>query len=88
VIALALSRRGFVSASMVAGGGLLFSLRAGAASTGTLTAFVRILPDNRVVIGAKNAEVGQGAKTMLPMLIAEELDVDWAQVTIEQTHAA
>ena len=88
MIALALSRRGFVSASMVAGGGLLFSLRAGAASTGTLTAFVRILPDNRVVIGAKNAEVGQGAKTMLPMLIAEELDVDWAQVTIEQTHAA
>jgi isoquinoline 1-oxidoreductase beta subunit len=85
--ALALSRRDFVSASMLAGGGLLFSLRAEAASTGTLTAFVRILPDNRVVIGAKNAEVGQGAKTMLPMLIAEELDVDWAQVTIEQTHA-
>ncbi|MDE0947895.1 MAG: molybdopterin-dependent oxidoreductase, partial [Sphingobium sp.] len=87
-----LSRRGFISASLLAGGGLLFDLHVpvAQAADGTpviLNAFIRILPDNRVIIGAKNAEVGQGAKTMLPMMIAEELDVDWAQVSVEQTHA-
>lgn len=90
--AASLSRRSFVTASLLAGGGVLFDLRmplarAAETSPAILTAFVRILPDNRFIIGAKNAEIGQGAKTMLPMLIAEELDVDWNQVTIEQTHA-
>ncbi len=92
--AMALSRRRFVGASLLAGGGLLFELSVPCAAQTTgappalpLTAFIRVLPGNRFVIGGKNAEIGQGANTMLAMMIAEEFDVDWDQVTVEQTHA-
>jgi isoquinoline 1-oxidoreductase subunit beta len=91
------SRRTFLKASATAAGGLMLSFTlpawveaatSGLAATGngaaSLNAFVRIAPDNTVTIMAKNPEIGQGVKTMLPMLIAEELDVDWSQVRIEQ----
>jgi isoquinoline 1-oxidoreductase subunit beta len=89
---IALSRRSFLKVGAAAGGGLLLTarfgvLRAAAAAPGQpgmLNAFVRIAPDGIVTIMAKNPEIGQGVKTMLPMLIAEELDADWKNVRIEQ----
>ena len=49
-----------------------------------LSGFVRIARDNRVVIGARGCETGQGVITSLPMIIAEELDVSWQQVQVVQ----
>jgi len=92
------SRRDFLKVSAAAGGGLLLSFALpslskaaamGHAEEGTtvLNAYVCIAADNTVTIMSKNPEIGQGIKTMLPMLIAEELDVDWSQVHVEQALA-
>jgi isoquinoline 1-oxidoreductase beta subunit len=89
---LRVSRRQFFRVSAIAGGGLLLAtyidpfgaLAADAAVDFTPNAFIRITPDGIVTIIAKNPEIGQGVKTMLPMLIADELDVDWKNVRIEQ----
>jgi isoquinoline 1-oxidoreductase beta subunit len=88
------TRRDFLRVSAIAGGGILLAsyidplsaseVGSGAAADASLNAYIRLTPDGIVTIIAKNPEVGQGVKTMLPMLIAEELDVEWKNVRIQQ----
>jgi isoquinoline 1-oxidoreductase subunit beta len=91
------SRRSFLVASAAAGGGLLinFSIRGfvdaaeaaagkSAAKVYVLNAYVKIEPNDTVTIMAANPEIGQGVKTSMPMIVAEELDADWSKVVTEQ----
>jgi CO/xanthine dehydrogenase Mo-binding subunit len=87
------SRRTFLVAGAAAGGGLLLGFYlpqrviAEAATAGTdvfgPNAFVRIRPDNSVTLVMPQVEMGQGTYTSMSMLIAEELEVDLVQVTLE-----
>ena len=87
-----LSRRTFLQAGAAAGGGLMLSLRlpfasdeAEAADTDRFVpnAFIRIDGDGQIVLTMPYVEMGQGTYTSIPMLIAEELEVDLKQVHLE-----
>jgi isoquinoline 1-oxidoreductase beta subunit len=99
MIATRIDRRFFLRVSAVSGGGFMLACHmpffsdvlAGQAAapqppapTFLPTAFIRVNSDGLVTITAKNPEIGQGVKTHLPMIIAEEFDVDWKDVRIEQ----
>src|SRR3569833_779748 len=90
--AMKISRRCFLQMTAVAGGGFMLGLydRPWAKTQGisrpalTPQAFIRIAQDGTVTILARGPEIGQGVRTMLPMLIAEELDADWGKVRVDQ----
>src|ERR1700757_3063829 len=91
-----MDRRSFLKASAVAGGGVLFGLYAeprakaqqgrGPQGPPDPHNYIAVAADGTVTITAKNPEVGQGVRNMLPMLIAEELDVDWKNVKVVQAN--
>jgi isoquinoline 1-oxidoreductase beta subunit len=94
----AIDRRTFLLRSALAGGGLVlgFYLRGSARAADAVvkvdaanaggefapSAFIRIAPDGTVTLFAARPEIGQGIKTSLPMIIAEELGVDWKRVKV------
>jgi len=91
-----INRRSFLKVSALGTGGVMLSLylepKAEAQGRGgppppppNPHTYIMVAPDGTVTIMAKNPELGQGVQTMLPMLIADELDVDWKNVRIEQT---
>ena len=94
------TRRAFIGAGALVGGGLVLGV-AGAAlaparhglrsddaeSAGELTTWILVTPDNFVTVLVPHCEMGQGAQTALAMMAAEELDAAWSQVRVEQAPA-
>lgn len=96
------SRRNFLKAGAVVGGGLVIGFvipgakrfafaqpeAAAALAPFVPNAFLRIGADDSVTVLSSHSEMGQGIWTTLPMLIAEELDADWSKIKVEHAPAA
>ena len=92
------SRRSFLKSSALASGGMIigFNLFTACKSDAKppidlsklnyndFNAFIKISPEGKVTIFSPNPEIGQGVKTSMPMLIAEELEVAWSDVYVDQ----
>lgn len=89
------NRRSFFKVSMAAGGGVIFGFNWLAGCTTDdrlnapsewfdLNAYIKIGDNGQVTIMSANPEIGQNVKTAMPMVVAEELDVSWDQVVVEQ----
>src|SRR5258708_35261115 len=87
-----LSRREFVAVGVAAGAGLVvgFYLPHGGSKSKAFSpnAYLRITPDNKITIVVARSEMGQGVRTALPMILAEELEADWKEIEIEQAGAS
>ena len=94
------TRRAFIGAGTVAGGGFLLGaagfafspsrhslVSADAAGKGQLTTWITITPDNLITILIPHCEMGQGTPTALAMMAAEELEADWSLVRVEEAPA-
>src|SRR5215468_2555216 len=91
-----LDRRSFIKFTALAGGGLMVGVYAepeifaqqrgggGAPAPVNPNVYITVHQDNTFTVIAKNPETGQGMRNALPMLIADELDVDWKQVKVQQ----
>ncbi|MGB5687676.1 MAG: molybdopterin cofactor-binding domain-containing protein, partial [Woeseiaceae bacterium] len=82
------NRREFIVMGIGVAGSLVIGLPAVASTEGDrermIGFFVQIDADGNVVIGSNQPEIGQGIRTALPMLVAEELDADWSKVSVRQ----
>jgi isoquinoline 1-oxidoreductase beta subunit len=92
------SRRDFLRTGLLAGGGLILALQLPSIAKGqgpgdkngpfALNAFVRVGSDDTVTVVVNHSEMGQGAYTTIPMIVADELDAAWAKVHFEAAPVA
>lgn len=100
IIMSKLTRRAFLTAGLIVGGGLIVgvAIRPGHRTPKLakfmqhddevlINAWVKLLPDNSVTVIVSHAEMGQGAQSALAIMLADEMDVDWDSVTIEEAPA-
>jgi len=88
-----MDRRSFLKISGVVGAGFVLAFSLGGKGSAAfskigqseLNAYIRISSNGSVFIYSKNPEIGQGVKTSMPMIVAEELDANWNDVKVEQS---